>query len=422
MKSRDMAAMTKDVCDAGACRSAVMEADATCGGNPQVEPMISQLLSLCTLCLRAAATMYASCNFTNLSGAAAYEETCKGKCWDSLQTIAATCTATDVLREVQLQEQVNQMMAPCQSGTCLHALAVAGFDEACRDNSSSGQGLNMEGACSSECNPHFCAVTKDCKDGEAMPAGFNMSKNVTELRATLKTALTPCACVDTAVASTVSKNSSVTVPKVVGTMAMSVANCTAFTGTAGVEGAVAAGIASASGVAASSVMVALSCPSRRLASGLVARRLADAVNAAYEIIIPAGSTTITTASVKSAVVSEGATGSTNKIATAMTAANIVGVTLAVTSVPLPKEVKTTVSTTAATSSTTNKATVSTTAATSSTTNKATNSSTSTSSSTSTTSHSWTQFLILSTLGVAGAVAALQLEVARQASDLLAWRD
>ncbi|CAE8594491.1 unnamed protein product, partial [Polarella glacialis] len=140
---------------------------------------------------------------------------------------------------------------------------------------------------------------------------------------------------------------SVTVTKVVGTMAMSVANCTAFTGMAGVEGAVAAGIANASGVAARSVMMALSCPSRRLASGLLARRLADAVNAAYEITIPAGSTTITSASVTNAIVSEGATGLTSKIATAMTAANIVGVTLTVTSVPAPQETKTTVSTTAA---------------------------------------------------------------------------
>ncbi|CAE8615356.1 unnamed protein product, partial [Polarella glacialis] len=155
---------------------------------------------------------------------------------------------------------------------------------------------------------------------------------------------------------------SVTVTKVVGTMAMQVANCTAFTGMAGVERAVAAGIASASGVDASSVMVALSCPSRRLASGLLARRLADAVNAAYEITIPAGSTTITAASVTSAIEAEGASGLTSKIATAMTAANIDAVNLTVTSVPAPKEAKTTVSTTAATSSTTNKATVSTTAA------------------------------------------------------------
>ncbi|CAE8643860.1 unnamed protein product [Polarella glacialis] len=155
-------------------------------------------------------------------------------------------------------------------------------------------------------------------------------------------------------------------------------------------------------------MVALSCPSRRLASGLVARRLADAVNAEYEITIPAGSTTITAASVTNAVVSEGQTALTSKIATAMTAANIVGVNLTVTSVAVPKEAKTTVWTTAATSSTTNKATVSTTAATSSTTNKATNSTTPMISSTSTTSHSWTQLLILSTLGVARAVALLQL--------------
>ncbi|CAE8691347.1 unnamed protein product, partial [Polarella glacialis] len=100
-------------------------------------------------------------------------------------------------------------------------------------------------------------------------------------------------------------------------------------------------------VAASSVLVALSCPSRRLASGLFARRLADAVNAAHEISIPAGSTTITAASVTSAIVAEGATGLTSKIATAMTAANIVGVNLTVTSVPEPETTTSTVSTTAA---------------------------------------------------------------------------
>ncbi|CAE8681891.1 unnamed protein product [Polarella glacialis] len=111
--------------------------------------------------------------------------------------------------------------------------------------------------------------------------------------------------------------------------------------------AVAAGIANASGVAASSVMVALSCPSRRLASGLFARRLADAVNAAYEISIPAGSAAIAAASVTSAIVPEGANGSVSKIATAMIAANIVGVNLTVTSVPEPETTTSTVSTTAA---------------------------------------------------------------------------
>ncbi|CAE8648903.1 unnamed protein product [Polarella glacialis] len=139
---------------------------------------------------------------------------------------------------------------------------------------------------------------------------------------------------------------SVTVTTVVGTLAMSVANCTAFSGKAGVEVAVAAGIANASGVAASSVMVALSCPSRRLASGLLARRLADAVNAEYGITIPAGSTTISAASVTNAIVTEGATGLTSKIATAMTVANISGVSLTVTNVPEPTTTST-VSTTAA---------------------------------------------------------------------------
>ncbi|CAE8622028.1 unnamed protein product [Polarella glacialis] len=157
---------------------------------------------------------------------------------------------------------------------------------------------------------------------------------------------------------TTSPQGSVTVTKVVGTMAMEVANCTAFTGMPGVEGAVAAGFASAIGVAASSVKVTLSCPSRRLASGLLARRLADAVNAAYEITIPAGSTTITAASVTSVIVSAGATGLTSAIATIMTAANIGGVNLKVTSVSRP-ETNIFVSTPSTTLSTTSSASIST---------------------------------------------------------------
>ncbi|CAE8699409.1 unnamed protein product [Polarella glacialis] len=125
---------------------------------------------------------------------------------------------------------------------------------------------------------------------------------------------------------------SVIITTVVGTIAIKVPNCTAFTGTTGVERAVAAGIASESGVDASSVTVALSC-SRRLASGLLARRLGEAVNAEYEITIPYGSTTITAASVTNSMVMAGASGLTSKIVTAMTAANIMGMTVTVTNVP-----------------------------------------------------------------------------------------
>jgi len=139
-------------------------------------------------------------------------------------------------------------------------------------------------------------------------------------------------------ATTTMAAASVTVTKVVGTMTLDVPSCKTFTETPGVKGAVAAGIASASGMTATSVVVALSCPSttRRLASGLPARRLGEAVNAGYEITVPEGSFTITAASVTSSIVSAGTLGLTAKIATAMAAANITGIVVSVTSVPAPE--------------------------------------------------------------------------------------
>ncbi|CAE8642113.1 unnamed protein product [Polarella glacialis] len=139
-------------------------------------------------------------------------------------------------------------------------------------------------------------------------------------------------------AATTMAAASVTVTKVVGTMILDVPSCKTFTETPGVKGAVAAGIASASGMTATSVVVALSCPSttRRLASGLPARRLGETVNAGYEITIPEGSTTITAASVTSSIVSAGTLGLTAKIATAMAAANITGIVVSVFSVPAPE--------------------------------------------------------------------------------------
>ncbi|CAE8703707.1 unnamed protein product [Polarella glacialis] len=180
---------------------------------------------------------------------------------------------------------------------------------------------------------------KDNKDSSSTTTTTSTSTTTTSTSSATTTTTAPTTAPTTAAptaSTTKLPPGSVAVTKVVGTMAMEVANCTAFTGRAGVEGAVAAGIASASGVAASNLKVALSCPSRRLASEPLARRLADAMNAAYEITIPAGSTTITAASVTSAIVSEGVTGLTSKIAAAMTAANIVGVTLTVKSVPAPE--------------------------------------------------------------------------------------
>ncbi|CAE8737155.1 unnamed protein product [Polarella glacialis] len=114
---------------------------------------------------------------------------------------------------------------------------------------------------------------------------------------------------------------SITASNVKGTMALDVPNCTAFTQRKGAIGAVAAGIANATGVDAKSVQVTLTCSRRLTSEGLFVRRL-EAVNGAYEITIPAG-TTIT----ETAIITTGSAGLTAKIAAAMTAAGITDITV-----------------------------------------------------------------------------------------------
>ncbi|CAE8634215.1 unnamed protein product [Polarella glacialis] len=121
----------------------------------------------------------------------------------------------------------------------------------------------------------------------------------------------------------------ITALKVKGTMALDVPNCTAFTQMEGAIGAVAAGIANATGVDAKSVQVTLTCSRRLSSDGLFVRRL-EAVNGAYEITIPVPvPTTITL------VPTTGSAGLTAQIAAAMTAAGITDITVKVNSISTP---------------------------------------------------------------------------------------
>ncbi|CAE8640634.1 unnamed protein product [Polarella glacialis] len=186
------AALLPDVCDAGACRSAVLQANESCADNLKIiERLMSQLLSLCTPCGRAYMEMLKACN--EAAGTYTYEGQCKGKCWDDLQTVASICTATDVLSGgVKAKENANYWIRECQYGTCPLALQAAGE---CLADIVRAYGAHMEyRACSSECNLHVCAVTKECEDGDALPANMNMKSTVTKLRAHFNTTLTPCAC------------------------------------------------------------------------------------------------------------------------------------------------------------------------------------------------------------------------------------
>ncbi|CAE8591774.1 unnamed protein product [Polarella glacialis] len=127
---------------------------------------------------------------------------------------------------------------------------------------------------------------------------------------------------------------SVTVTKVKGTMALDVPSCKAFTERTGAVGAVAAGIANATGVDVKSVEVALTCARRLTSDGLFARRL-EAVNGAYEITVPEGSATITADSVSSAITTAGSDGLTTQITAAMTAAGITDIAIKIQSISTP---------------------------------------------------------------------------------------
>ncbi|CAE8667806.1 unnamed protein product [Polarella glacialis] len=126
---------------------------------------------------------------------------------------------------------------------------------------------------------------------------------------------------------------SITVTKVKGTMALDVPNCTACTQREGAIGAVVAGIANATGVDAKSVKATLTCSRRLTSDGLFVHRL-EAVNGAYEITIPAG-TTITAESVKTAIMTTGSACLTSKFAAAMTAAGITDIVVKVISISTP---------------------------------------------------------------------------------------
>ncbi|CAE8594566.1 unnamed protein product [Polarella glacialis] len=117
-------------------------------------------------------------------------------------------------------------------------------------------------------------------------------------------------------------------------MALDVPSCKAFTERKGAVGAVAAGIANATGVDVKSLEVTLTC-SRRLTSEVLFARRLEAVNGAYEITIPEGSATITADSVSSAITTAGSDGLTTKIAAAITAVGITDIVVKVNSISTP---------------------------------------------------------------------------------------
>ncbi|CAE8691400.1 unnamed protein product, partial [Polarella glacialis] len=104
------------------------------------------------------------------------------------------------------------------------------------------------------------------------------------------------------------------------------------------SGSLQAALAEATSADVGNISVQLTCPSRRLASAVLSRRLETSVAAAYEIAIPAGSSTVNAASVVNAIKSSSTTAMTGLVTKALTAANLptTGVSVATLLAPAEK--------------------------------------------------------------------------------------
>ncbi|CAE8630725.1 unnamed protein product, partial [Polarella glacialis] len=119
---------------------------------------------------------------------------------------------------------------------------------------------------------------------------------------------------------------------------LTVSDCATFVAQSGAESVIKAALAEATSADVGNISVQLTCPSRRLASAVLSRRLETSVAAAYEIAIPAGSSTVNAASVVNAIKSSSTTAMTGLVTKALTAANLptTGVSVATLLAPAEK--------------------------------------------------------------------------------------
>ncbi|CAE8623036.1 unnamed protein product [Polarella glacialis] len=125
--------------------------------------------------------------------------------------------------------------------------------------------------------------------------------------------------------------------KVVGSLTLTVSDCATFVAQSGADSAIKSALAIATSADVSSISVQLMCPSRRLASAVLSRRLGTSVAAAYEIAIPAGSSTVTATSVVNAIKSSSTTAMTSLVTAALKAANLPLTGVSVATLPAPAE-------------------------------------------------------------------------------------
>ncbi|CAE8646891.1 unnamed protein product [Polarella glacialis] len=180
----------------------------------------------------------------------------------------------------------------------------------------------------------------------ATTAAPNATTAATTAAPTATTAATTAAPTATAAATTAATTAAPTATTaattaaptvVVGSLTLTVSDCATFVAQSGADSAIKAALAEATSADVGTISVQLTCPSRRLASAVLSRRLGTSVAAAYEIAIPAGSSTVTATSVVNAVKSSSTTAMTGLVTKALTAANLPTAGVSVATLPAPAE-------------------------------------------------------------------------------------
>ncbi|CAE8742985.1 unnamed protein product [Polarella glacialis] len=253
-----------------------------------------------------------------------------------MQCLSKSSACSSVMSALKKKAEFSVVVCSCSAEPKMSAmLAAMEGGGSCTDAAKSGLDL--------------CNVTGSCRDVLKQGLDHMISESQCQgLLSQLNASLTPSARLCTmswnsgkegAPTTTAPATAAAAAPasKVVGSLTLTVSDCAAFVAQSGAAAAIKSALAAATGAEVNNIEVQLTCPSRRLASAVLSRRLGTSVAAAYEIAIPAGSRTITATSVVTAIKSSSPTAMTGLVTAALTAANLPIAGVSVATLPAPAE-------------------------------------------------------------------------------------
>ncbi|CAE8640550.1 unnamed protein product, partial [Polarella glacialis] len=184
------AGMIALICDNTTCNEAVIAANRSCSGQQEANnssnssmnssaASFSQMLNICTPCVRSFWALQFTCNFSN-NDMPTYEDLCvvDSECHKALKITETNCKNTPMGEQLDLETELNKISQMCDSGKCAFSVQAVGAHERCN----AGQGTKLEAACTTACNPLFCTFVEDCKGQvDDLPAFMNRSTPVTPL-------------------------------------------------------------------------------------------------------------------------------------------------------------------------------------------------------------------------------------------------